>query len=74
MSESEGQATKMQPESEMAEDVVQTAADTVVDEEGVAADDEQVPVAELLEDAKRSFALRKWSEAADSYGQALDAL
>lgn len=41
-----------------------------VDEE----EEEQRPVAEILEDAKRSFALRKWDEAADGYGRALEAL
>lgn len=31
-------------------------------------------IEELLEDAKRSFALRNWDQAADTYGQALEAL
>lgn len=37
-------------------------------------EEEEVPFEELLETAKRHYALREWAEAADGFGQALESV
>ena len=37
-------------------------------------EEEEIPFEELLETAKRHFALKEWAEAADGFGQALESM
>lgn len=37
-------------------------------------EEEKIPFEELLETAKRHYALKEWAEAADGFGQALESM